>query len=107
MKTTILELIKEYFEKKIELFQRQAAEKVLNTAARIITILLVTLFLGGSFFFINIAVGILLGQVWGNLAYGFFALAGFYTFLVFLVYVLRKKMKTFILKKGMKIIFRS
>ena len=86
----MIELVKQYIEKRLELLKLEASEK---TAIGFGTIVLMTLaFLALCFFvlLLNIAVGLLIGHAIGNYGYGLLIVSLFYLVVLITVVLLRK-----------------
>ncbi len=96
----MVNLIKEYFEKRIELLKLNASEKIFNTigaAAPFVAIFVLLLFL---LLLLNIGIGLLIGELLQNYAYGFLLLAVFYFLLILLIYLFRNRIKSLIVNKA-------
>ena len=89
----MLETLKEFISKKIELLKMEATEKTVLIFS-FITFLLVLLIVFTFFIILfNIGVGLLIGHLLGNYAYGILIVAAFYLVLVFLTLMARKTIK--------------
>ncbi|HBR12434.1 MAG TPA: hypothetical protein DD740_09625 [Chryseobacterium sp.] len=86
----MVEIIKDYLGKRIELIKLQITEKS-SLSAGIIAFLSIIL-VAFSFFIIlfNFGIAYLIGESLGNISYGFLIVSGFY-FLIILIVVLLKK----------------
>lgn len=89
----MVEVVKEYVHKRIDLVKLEATEKTALVAGNIVTIILLCVF--GIFFIIllNIGLSCLLGQYLGNYAYGFLIVAGIYLLFVIIVLLAGKGIK--------------
>lgn len=98
----MMELVKEYAAKKLDLLKMDATERGVVAAGTLTNIILMTVF--GVFFLIilNIGISFLIGQYLNNIAYGFLIVAGFYLILFGLVLAFGKKIKDMIANKILK-----
>ena len=89
----MLELLKEYIAKRIDLLKLEAAEKTSVTMGTIAFFIIIATF--GIFFLlmVNMGLGFLLGHFLNNYAYGLLIMSGFYLLLIIVAYVSRKKIK--------------
>jgi hypothetical protein len=90
-KKTMIETIKEYVSKRIDLLKIEATEKS-SLSAGVITYF-VTMLVAFGFFIIlfNFGIAFLIGEALGNQSYGFLIVAGFYLLIMILVMVFKKK----------------
>jgi Putative Actinobacterial Holin-X, holin superfamily III len=88
---SLFESASDYVETRVELTKLKATKK----SSEIVSTLASKLILGGICFFVlmvlNIAVGLLLGELLGKSYYGFFVLAAFYSLVGIVLYVSREK----------------
>lgn len=98
----MVELIKEYASKRVDLLKMDAMERGVVTAGTLTFLILVAIF--GIFFMIllNIGISILVGFYLHNYAYGFLAVSGFYFILLIGVIIFGKKIKDKIANKLLK-----
>ncbi|CAA7385997.1 phage holin family protein [Chryseobacterium fistulae] len=87
----MIETIKEYASKRIDLLKIEATEKT-SLSAGIITYFVVLL-IAFIFFIIlfNFGIAFLIGKAFNNTSYGFLAVAGLYLGIMILVIVFKKK----------------
>lgn len=87
----MIETIKEYVSKRIDLLKIEATEKS-SLSAGVITYF-VTMLVAFGFFIIlfNFGIAFLIGEALGNQSYGFLIVAGFYLLIMILVMVFKKK----------------
>jgi hypothetical protein len=88
---SLLEQSHEYLETRIDLVKLKTIDKssdVLSSAAAAITIAVAILFF---IMMSSIGIAIYLGNVLGNLYYGFFVMAGFYALVILILYACRKQ----------------
>ena len=92
----MIDIIKDYTTKRLELIKIQVAEKSSLSAGMIAFISIV--FIAFSFFIIllNFGIAFLIGQALGNLAYGFLIVAGFYLLIIIIVMILKKTIVNYI-----------
>jgi hypothetical protein len=98
----MLETLKEFISKKIELLKMEALEK---TALIFSFLALLSIILIAFLFFIlllNIGLGLWIGSLLGNYAYGILIMAAFYLILILIALIARKSIKnnvaSFVLK---------
>lgn len=86
----MVEIIKDYLGKRIELIKLQVTEKS-SLSAGIIAFLSIIL-VAFSFFIIlfNFGIAYLIGEALGNISYGFLIVSGFYFLVIILVILLKK-----------------
>ncbi|WP_312418730.1 hypothetical protein [Epilithonimonas sp.] len=87
----MVEILKEYVSKRVDLLKIQFTEKS-SLSAGIVSFLSILL-IGFSFFIIllNFGIAFLIGESLGNISYGFLIVSGFYFLLVLIVIALKKK----------------
>lgn len=92
----MIEIIKDYTTKRLDLIKLQFAEKS-SLSAGIIAFLSV-LVIAFSFFIIlfNFGIAFLIGQALGNAGYGFLIVAGFYFLIMIIVFLMKKKIVTIV-----------
>jgi len=87
----MIETIKEYVSKRIDLLKIEATEKS-SLSAGIITYFVIMLVAFGFFIILfNFGIAFLIGEALGNQSYGFLIVAGFYLLIMILVMVFKKK----------------
>lgn len=98
----MINLLKDYASKRIELLKLEATEKTALTAGTITFVLLMVI--AGLFFllFFNIGIGLLIGYYIGNYAWGVLIVAGFYLLLLFLVMAMRKSISNMVVNTILK-----
>lgn len=86
----MIEIIKDYATKRIDLIQLQLTEKMSLSAGLIAFISIVLI--AFSFFIIlfNFGIAFLIGESLGNMSYGFLIVAAFYFFIMLLVFAIKK-----------------
>ncbi|UFK97877.1 phage holin family protein [Kaistella faecalis] len=95
----MLDLVKEYAEKRLDLLKMEATEKSSVTAGTF-TFLAIAV-VAGLFFLIlfNIGLGLLIGSYLGNYAYGLLIMAGFYLLIILIVFLVRNSIKNAVANK--------
>lgn len=98
----MLDLVKEYASKRIDLLKMEAAEKSSLTAGMITAIAIATI--AGVFFItlLNIGIGLLIGAYLGNYAYGLLILSGFYLLVLIIVFLARRSIVNSVANKIIK-----
>lgn len=99
----MVETLKEYATKRVDLLKIEATEKAVITAGTITYIVSATI---AFLFFItlfNIGVGLLIGHYLGNYAYGILIMAGFYLLVLVIVLLARNFIKNTVADKILKI----
>ncbi|WP_294301607.1 phage holin family protein [uncultured Chryseobacterium sp.] len=87
----MIETIKEYASKRIDLLKIEATEKS-SLSAGVITYFVIMLVAFGFFIILfNFGIAFLIGEALGNQSYGFLIVAGFYLLAMILVMVFKKK----------------
>ncbi len=87
----LFERTKDYAETRADLFKLKAIKKTSEVGSSVVS-LIVSWFLFSTFLFLfNIGLAFWLGEILNATYYGFFALAGFYLIVGFIVYANRKK----------------
>jgi len=87
----MIETIKEYASKRIDLLKIEATEKS-SLSAGIITYFIVMLVAFGFFIILfNFGIAFLIGRALNNNSYGFLIVAGFYFLLMFIIAIFKKK----------------
>lgn len=87
-----MENVTGYVETRLKLFKIEAREEMSAALARLIQASLVFFLVFTVITFVNIAVGIALGLVWGSYVWGFLAVAAFYLLLVLIVVIFGDRM---------------
>lgn len=96
----MVNLIKEYFEKRIELIKLNATEKTFKVIGASIPFIIIAVLFIFFLFILNVGLGLLIGNALENYAYGFLILAAFYFLLILLAYLLRNNIKNLIVNKA-------
>jgi len=95
----MIETIKEYTSKRIDLLKIQATEKSSISAG--VIAYLVILLVAFAFFIIlfNFGVAFLIGKMLNNTSYGFLIVAAFYLLIMIIVITFKKKITTIVANK--------
>ena len=88
---TLLERAAQYGKTNLELVKLKVVDKTSDGISSIIPGVIVILVLGSVLLFLNLAIALLFGELYGNLYYGFFMVAGFYAFIAFVLYFFMRK----------------
>ncbi len=86
----MIDTLKDYAEKRLELLKLQATEKSSLGAGNLVFIILVSITLLFFIVLLNIGLGLWIGSLLGNYAYGLLIMAGFYLLLTLILFALRK-----------------
>lgn len=86
----MIDTLKDYAEKRLELLKLQATEKSSLGAGNLVFIVLVSITLLFFIVLLNIGLGLWIGSLLGNYAYGLLIMAGFYLLLTLILFALRK-----------------
>lgn len=98
----MLDLVKEYASKRLDLLKMEATEKSSITAGTLAILIMVAV--AGFFFIIllNFGLGFLIGSYLGNYAYGLLIMSGLYLLILLIVILARKSIKNSIANKIIK-----
>lgn len=89
----MVETLKDFISKKIELLKMEATEKsVITLAFFVFSGLFILMFLV-FLLLLNIGIGFLIGHYLGNYGYGMLVIAGFYLIFVIITYFFKNKIK--------------
>lgn len=86
----MIELLKEYINKRINLAKLGIIEKSSISAGIITFIATMVLIFGFFLILFNFGIAFLIGQAFNNISYGFLTVAGFYMLLMIITIFLRK-----------------
>lgn len=95
----MVEIIKDYAAKRLELLKLSATERGVVTAGTLTFLIMVAIFTVFFLILFNIGIAILIGTALDNYAYGFLVVAGFYLLLLILTIVFGKAIKDMIANK--------
>ncbi|MEC3876303.1 phage holin family protein [Chryseobacterium salviniae] len=98
----MIETIKEYASKRIDLLKIEATEKS-SLSAGVVTYLVLMLVAFGFFIILfNFGIAFLIGKALGNSAYGFLIVAAFYLLLMLLLMIFKKKIVNYVADQVIK-----
>lgn len=89
----MLEILKEFISKKIELLKMEAEEKTVLIFSFITLFVIILIAFLFFILLLNIGVGLWIGSLLGNYAYGILIIAAFYFLLIFILLMARKSIK--------------
>lgn len=98
----MIDAAKEYASKKIALMKLEATEKSSISAGTITFVVLVSIAFLFFIIMLNIGLGLLIGSLIGNYAYGILIIAGFYLLILFILFIARKSITYGIANKIIK-----
>ena len=87
----MIEIIKDYATKRLDLLKLEATEKSSLSAGIIAFISILTIAFTFFIILFNFGIAFLIGQSLDNMSYGFLIVAGFYLLLIFVILLLKKK----------------
>jgi hypothetical protein len=98
----MIETIKEYASKRIDLLKIEATEKS-SLSAGIITYLVLMLVAFGFFIILfNFGIAFLIGKALGNSSYGFLIVAAFYLVVMIMIMAFKKKLVNYVADQVIK-----
>ncbi|GAA4155655.1 hypothetical protein GCM10022217_13880 [Chryseobacterium ginsenosidimutans] len=98
----MIETIKEYATKRIDLLKIEATEKS-SLSAGVIAYLVVLLVAFGFFIILfNFGIAFLLGRAMGDQSYGFLIVAGFYLLVMIIIMIFKKKIVNYVADQVIK-----
>lgn len=98
----MVELVKDYASKRLDLLKMEATEKSSLTAGALTFLVIASV---AAIFFIillNIGLGLWIGSLLGNYAYGILIMAGFYFLMLLIIILARNSIKNSIANKIIK-----
>ena len=87
----LFEKTKDYVETRADLFKLKAIMKTAEVGSSLVSKVIVAVVFSSFFIFLNIALGLWLGDLTGRLYIGFFILAAFYFIVGILIYTNKEK----------------
>lgn len=87
----LFEKTKDYVETRADLFKLKAIKKTAEVGSSIVSQIVVAIVFSSFFIFLNIAIGLFLGDLIGKNYIGFFIVAAFYLIVGILIYSNRQK----------------
>jgi hypothetical protein len=100
----MIELLKEYSSKKIELLKMEATEKSSVAAGSIIFLTILAVFFVFFFLLLNIGLGLLIGHYLDNYGLGVLLMSGFYLILLLIMMSIKKSIKNSVASKIINLI---
>lgn len=88
---TLFEKTKDYVETRADLFKLKAIKKTAEVGSSIISQVIIAIVFSSFFIFLNIAIGLFIGDLIGKLYIGFFIVAAFYLIVGIIIYSNRQK----------------
>ncbi len=89
----MIEIIKEYISKRIDLIKMEITEKVTLSAGVVLLGVLISIAFLFFIILLNIGLGLLIGHWLGNYAYGMLIMAGIYLLIIVVLILSRKAIK--------------
>lgn len=87
----MVEILKEYLEKRLELLKLETSEKTSLGIGHLLFFSSVFIILSFFILILNLSIGFLIGNAIGNFGYGLLIVSGFYLLIILLLFVFRKK----------------
>ena len=88
---SLIENITGYIDTKVELMKLKAISKSSEVVSSIVSVLVISVFLLFAISILNIGLSIWIGTLLGEVAYGFFAVGGFYLLVAVLLIIFKSK----------------
>ena len=98
----MIDIIKEYASKRVDLLKMEATEKGSLTVGTIIIVILLSFTALFFFILLNIGLGLLIGYYMGNYAWGVLIMAGIYLLLMLIIVLAKKSIKNKVANKIIK-----
>lgn len=95
----MLDLVKEYAAKRLDLLKMEATEKSSVTAGTFTFLAIVAVAAVFFLILLNIGLGLLIGSYLGNYAYGLLIMAGIYLLIIIIVFLARNSIKNAVANK--------
>ena len=86
----MLKKLENYISSRILLLKIEGTEKVSETLAVLLKRMVLLMFTGSFLFFLSVAIGLYIGDLYNSYITGFLAVAGIHLLLLLLLYLLRK-----------------
>ena len=100
----MLDIIKEYSSKKIELLKLEATEKASLTVGTISFVVILAIAVIFFLTLFNVGLGLLIGYYLGNYALGMLIMAGIYLLIIMILFMMKKSLKMTVAEKIIKLI---
>lgn len=88
---SLIENISSYIDTKVELMKLKAISKSSEVVSSVVSMLVISIFLLFAISILNIGLSIWIGKLLGEVAYGFFAVGGFYLLVAILLIIFKSK----------------
>jgi Putative Actinobacterial Holin-X, holin superfamily III len=88
---SLLEKAGDYLETRVELMKLQAVDKITGTASSMASGVILIMIVGLMLFTLSIGIAVWLGDLLGEVYYGFFLVSGFYLLVAVILYLFRSK----------------
>ena len=88
---TLFEKTKDYVETRADLFKLKAIKKTAEVGSSVVSIIVVAVVFTTFFLFLNVALGLWLGDLTGRNYIGFFIIAAFYLIVGIFIYLNKQK----------------
>lgn len=88
---TLFEKTKDYVETRADLFKLKAIKKTAEVGSSVVSIIVVAVVFTTFFLFLNVALGLWLGDLTGRNYIGFFIIAAFYLIVGIIIYLNKQK----------------
>lgn len=88
---SLLEKTGDFLETKVELLKLQAVDKVTGIGSSLASAIILLIVISLMLFTLNIGIAIWIGELLGEVYYGFFIVSSFYLLIALLMYVFRSQ----------------
>lgn len=88
------EYARAYVEQQGDYIRLETSKRLAKTTSNLATVLVISLLGFMVFLFLSIAVGLLLGEIWGSYSTAFFFMTGVYALAAFLIYFFKRQIIT-------------
>ena len=88
---SLLQKTGDFLETKVELLKLQAVDKVTGIGSSVASAIILILVISLMLFTLNIGIAVWIGQLLGEVYYGFFIVSGFYLLVALLMYLFRSQ----------------
>jgi uncharacterized membrane protein len=103
----ILDTLKDYTEKRIEILKMEAAEFTAKQMGSLVFIIMLFIFIFCFFVFLNVGLGLWVGSYFDNYAYGILLIAFSYFSAFALMIIFRKSIKRLVFGKFLSLFFNN
>ena len=88
---SLLQKTGDFLETKVELLKLQAVDKVTGIGSSVASAIILILVISLMLFTLNIGIAVWIGQLLGEVYYGFFIVSGYYLLVALLMYLFRSQ----------------